>query len=287
MMMNDKIRDQAQPLRELVNRNTNKTKVITVASGKGGVGKSSISVNLALALRALNLRVLVIDADFGLANVDVMLGTSSRYNMSHILRGEKTLEEIIQEGYNGVRFISGGSGIYELLEMDGEQVGAVMGSLMAVRNLADIILFDLGAGINENIMQLILASSETIVVTTPEPTAILDAYALIKTIIKKDNAHTIRFIMNKSENKREAENAMSGFQKVIHRHLNVDIEALGHVLFDGDISKSIKQQTPILISQPNGATARNINAIAQRLLYLPSNPVAQSNLSKLFARWLG
>ncbi|MDR1117324.1 MAG: MinD/ParA family protein [Oscillospiraceae bacterium] len=283
--MNNTFRDQAQTLREMMDRRSNETKVIAVTSGKGGVGKSSISVNLAIALSAMGLRVLVVDADFGLANVDVMLGVNSKYNLSHLLRGEKTLSEIIQEGHNGVRFISGGSGVYELLKMDEAQVAEVMKDLMNLKNPADVILFDSGAGINENVIQLVLASSETIVVTTPEPTAILDAYALIKTIIKRQGSHKIRIIMNKGETKKEAETAMNGFQKVIKRYLGAEVELLGYVLYDNDVIKSIKQQTPLLVSKPDGAAAKSIHSIAEKLVNLPTGQPAAGRFSRLFSRW--
>lgn len=301
--MKDRIRDQAQPLRDRVeNRAENSrnltqqnekqqrpgsVKVITVASGKGGVGKTSISVNLAIALSMLGQRILVVDADFGLANVDVMLGVSARYNLGHLLRGEKNLYEIIQEGYAGVRFISGGSGVYELLEMDEFQLKIIMHNLLRLRNPADIILFDAGAGINENVIQLMLASSEIVVVATPEPTAILDAYALVKTISKRDGTRNIRLIMNKSENKREAEIAIEGFCEVVKKHLGVKIESLGYVLYDHDVVNSIKRQTPVMISHPNGPTATDIEKIAKNLLNISSEPATEGKLAKFFSRFLG
>lgn len=285
-MMNEEVRDQAQPLRELVSRSNSNMKIISVASGKGGVGKSSISVNLAIALSALGLRVLVVDADFGLANVDVMLGVNSRYNMSHLIRGEKKLYEIIQEGYGGVKFISGGSGVYELLQMDENKIRDMMQSLLVLRDPADIIIFDMGAGISENIMQLILASTETIIVTTPEPTSILDAYALIKTILIREQTHPIRVIMNKCDSRKEAETVTEGFREVVRRNLAADIQSLGYVIYDQEVPKSIKRQIPILISHPEGAAAREITAIARILIDLPVKPAPTGILAKLFSRIL-
>lgn len=268
-------------------RNKKPVKVITIASGKGGVGKTSIAVNLAIALSMLGQRVLVVDADFGLANVDVMLGVTARYNLGHLLKGEKSLYDIIQEGHKGVRFISGGSGVFELLEMDEFQLKVIMHNLLKLRDPADIILFDAGAGINDNVIELVAASNETIVVATPEPTSILDAYALIKTISKKEGPHNIRLIMNKSETKREAETAIRGFTEVIYRHLGIEVESLGYVLYDHNVVESIKRQTPVMISHPDSATAKDILHIGKKLLDIPNQPAPTGRLAKFFSKFWG
>ncbi len=278
--------DQAQSLRDMVSRNRSRHKIITVTSGKGGVGKSSITVNLAIALARIGYSVLVVDADFGLANIDVMLGINAKYNLSHLLRGQRTLGELVQQGYQGVKFISGGSGVYELLCMDEAQLNGVMNGLLDMREGIDIILFDTGAGINDNVLKLIMASTETIVVTTPEPTAILDAYALVKTVNKSEGAPPIRLVMNKCETKREAENAIVGFQSIIRKYMRWEIESLGAVYFDTEVSKSIKRQTPIIVSHPNGQTARGITDIARALMQLPTQEAASNPITRLFSRFL-
>ena len=285
MRQNTSFYDQAQHLREQVSRNERQLKLITVTSGKGGVGKTSLTVNLALALQQMGHSVLVVDADFGLANIDVMLGLQSTYNLSHLLRGQRTLREITQRGASGVRFISGGSGVFDLLNMNGSQLDSLLDGLMGLEDEIDIIFFDTGAGINENILRLIMASSETVVVTTPEPTAILDAYALVKTVSRREGAPPIRLVMNKAESKKEADNATIGFQGVIRKYLQQDVESLGYVLFDVEVGRSIKRQSPILLSHPGSLTARCIQEIARRLAILETEPVApQSPLGRLFAR---
>lgn len=283
--------DQAQGLREMVSQKEGPKralKIVTIASGKGGVGKSSLCVNMAIALSTLGYRVLVVDADFGLANVDVMLGVTAKYNLGHFLRGERTIGEIIQEGYHGVRFISGGSGVFELLQMDEGQLRQIMADLIGLRDPADVILFDAGAGINENVLQLIETSTDTVIVTTPEPTAILDAYALIKTLVKEERQGNISLIMNKCENRKEAQMVTEGFVQVIRRHLSVEVQILGHVLYDHEVVSSIKSQTPVMISRPGGPTARDIVGITRALMNIPTEESGPGRrIARLFERLLG
>ena len=278
--------DQAQNLRDLVGKQQ-EIRVVSVSSGKGGVGKSSISVNLAIALSRLGARVLVVDADFGLANVDVMLGVTSKYDVSYVLRGEKTLQEIMQLGHEGVRFISGGSGVNDLLNMEEEQLATLIEGLVHLDAPIDFMVVDTAAGINESVLQMLLASSETIIVTTTEPTAILDAYALVKTIVRREASHPLHVLINKCESEREAQRVQEGFIEVVGRHLGKNINPLGLIMYNHDVPMSIKRQIPISVSDPNGSTAREIEVIARAMLDLPSEKTSSNVLSKLFSRILG
>jgi flagellar biosynthesis protein FlhG len=275
--------DQAQNLRNLVGKKDD-IRVISIASGKGGVGKSSISVNLAIALSRYGFKVLVVDADFGLANVDIMLGVTSRFDVSYFLRGEKTLNDIVQLGHEGVRFISGGSGVNTLLNMGEEQLTELLSGIMVLDTPIDIIILDTGAGINDNVMQLILASSETIVVTTSEPTAILDAYALVKTIVKRDSTHPLHVLINKCESIKEALRVQAGFIEVVGRHLGKNINPLGLIMQDQNVSLSIKRQLPIIVSNPNCQTAKEISTIARAILDISVEPKTNNLLSRIFSR---
>jgi len=278
--------DQAQSLRELVGKR-DEVRIISVASGKGGVGKSSISVNLAIALSRLGVRPLVVDTDFALANVDIMLGVTSRYDVSYFLRGEKSLNDIVQLGHEGVHFISGGSGVNALLNMGRDQLTQLMTAIINLDTPIDIIILDTGAGINENLLQMILTSTETAVITTPEPTAILDAYALVKTIVKRDSSHPLHVIINKCESMKEANRVQNGFMEVVGRHLGKSINPLGLITFDLCVPLSIKRQLPIMVSDPNCQTSREINQIARVLIDLPREEKSDGLLSRIFTRITG
>jgi len=278
--------DQASNLRELMGRSQD-IRVISIASGKGGVGKSSISVNLAITMSRLGARVLILDADFGLANIDVMLGITTRLDLSYFLRGEKTLHEIIQLGHEGVRFISGGSGVNELINMKEDQLSELLAKIIHIDAPIDLIIMDAGAGVSSTIMQVLMASSETIVVTTSEPTSVLDAYALVKTVVKHDRTHPLHVLANKCENKNEAQSVQSGFVTVCGRHLGKNINPLGLISYNHDFTTAIKRQVPITVSDPYGATAKEIEIIARTILNMPNEKASQSVLSRVFSRMLG
>ena len=278
--------DQASNLRELMGRSQD-VRVISIASGKGGVGKSSISVNLAIAMSRLGSRVLILDADFGLANVDIMLGITTRMDLSYFLRGEKSLAEIIQLGHEGVRFISGGSGVNELINMNEDQLTELLAKIVRIDAPVDTIIMDAGAGVSNTIMQVLLASSETIVVTTGEPTSVLDAYALVKTIVKRDASHPLHVIANKCDKPKEAENVQSGFITVCGRHLGKNVNPLGIISYNHDITASIKRQVPITVSDPYCVTSREIETIARSILDMPVERESVGLLSRVFSRVLG
>ncbi|MCL2221150.1 MAG: P-loop NTPase [Oscillospiraceae bacterium] len=278
--------DQAQNLRDLMGRTRN-IRVISIASGKGGVGKSSLAVNLAITMSRLGVRVLILDADFGLANVDVMLGITTRLDLSYFLKGEKTLHEIIQLGHEGVRFISGGSGVGDLINMDEYQLSELLAKIVHIDAPIDVIIMDAGAGVNNTIMQVLLASSETIVVTTAEPTSVLDAYALVKTIVKHNATHPLHVVANKCENMREAQSVQTGFVDVCGRHLGKNINPLGLISYNHHITATIKRQIPITVSDPQSVTSREVDTIARAILDIETPSVSTGILSKVFSRMLG
>ena len=180
--------DQAQQLRNIVKlqeqRNISNAKVITITSGKGGVGKSNMAVNLAVHFRKMGKRVIIFDADFGLANVEVMFGTVPKYNLTKLLEGEMRIEEIITKGPEGIGFISGGSGIVGLNNLSKSQIDYLISNLSYLNELTDVLIIDTGAGVSDSVLDFVLASPEVVLVTTPEPSSLTDSYSLIKALYK-------------------------------------------------------------------------------------------------------
>ncbi len=279
--------DQAQSLRELMQKKNSSTRVITITSGKGGVGKSSFAVNLAIALGRKGQRVLIVDVDLGLANIDVMLGITTQHDLSHVLTGEKDIRDIIVTSQQGIQFISGGSGVYDLIKLQGAQFDVMVDSFLKLGDLADIIIFDTGAGVSENILRLIGASNETILITTPEPTAIMDAYALVKTSNRLTNKPRLRLVVNKADNEKEAMAALDGFIRVSKKYMDVDIDQLGYILRDDSMVKAVKMQAPVLVSFPKSVAAQNIEQLTERYLAIPEHESQKFSFAIFLSRLMG
>lgn len=240
-------------------------RVITVTSGKGGVGKTNISVNLAIALSGQGLRVVILDADFGLANIDVLLGIVPQHTLLDVIKDRKNIIEILNEGPQNIKFISGGSGVEELLRLNREQVAKFIKNISLLDRLADIIIVDTGAGLSDNVMSFIMAADEILLVTTPEPTSITDAYALIKMISNRDNAKKIKILVNRAESSAEANDVLNKLVLVADRFLGLKLEPAGYVLNDDAVKKAVKQQQPFIVAYPKSTAARNIKEISVKL----------------------
>lgn len=275
------MRDQAEKLRELISNINNYkedgkskesltdkpgSRVITITSGKGGVGKTNFTVNLGIKFVQMGLRVVIIDADLGLANVDVVMGKMSEYNLSDVINSSKDILEILEEGPGGVKFISGGSGVHELLKLNKSQLANLLMQLGKLDEEADVILIDTGAGLSENVISFVQAAGEVILVTTPEPTSITDAYALIKTITRKDKTKNIKVVVNRADNATEAFNILDKLNVVTQRFLGVKLQKLGYVLNDSNVVKAVKIQQPFILSFSKSEASRNINDIALTLM---------------------
>ena len=272
--------DQASKLREMISRkstinedinlvasnaNQASSRIICVTSGKGGVGKTNFTINLAIALSKQDLRVVVIDADLGLANIDVVTGSIPKFTLLDIIRTDRSIEEIMNDGPGGVKIISGGSGVLDLVDMPQENFDKIIGRLDEVCKYADIILIDTGAGISKSVMSFVLAANEVIVVTTPEPTAITDAYAMIKTVSLQDKGKKIKVVINRSENINEGKITFEKLQNASEKFLNVKIEKLGYLVDDSNVSRAVKLQNPFLLQFPNARVSKNIELIALNL----------------------
>ena len=264
--------DQAEQLRKLVKnqeRPQSAARVITVTSGKGGVGKTSIAVNLAIQMQRLGKRVIMLDADFGLANIEIMLGVRPQYNLADLMFRGKTLTEIITTGPEGIGFISGGSGIQELARMTKEQVIYLTQKLVELDSMADVIIVDTGAGIADNVMEFVTASSEVILVATSEPTSITDAYSLLKALNRRagfSREHTsIKMISNRVDSEAEGYQLYEKMSVVVNKFLNIQPEFLGNIPQDSYIKNAVMVQKPITIAYPNSPAAKALQAIAAKL----------------------
>lgn len=184
-------------------------RVITVTSGKGGVGKTNITINLAIALSELGKRVIILDADFGLANIDVLFGIVPQFTLVDVINNKKNILEVLADGPKNIKFISGGSGVEELVKLEKAQLERFVENISLLDKLADIILIDTGAGLSENVMSFVMAADEVLLVTTPEPTSITDAYALIKMVSNRNREKVIKVIVNRAENVGEADDILN------------------------------------------------------------------------------
>lgn len=281
--------DQAEQLRRLVNkqgRPQTAARVITVTSGKGGVGKSSIAVNLAIQMRRMGKRVIIFDADFGLANIEVMLGVRPKYNLADLMFRGKTLTEIITEGPEGIGFISGGSGIQELTKMTKEQVMSLTGKLVELDAMADVIIVDTGAGIADNVLEFVTACNEVLLVATTEPTSITDAYALLKALNRRAGFSrertSIKMISNRVSSEAEGKNLFEKMSIVVDKFLNIQPELLGMIPQDDQMSKAVMLQKPITVAYPNSAAAKALETIAHKLCN-EQEPETKKGITGLFS----
>lgn len=286
--------DQAYQLRQIVaqlkenrqRRQKQKTRIITVTSGKGGVGKTTFAVNFALSLSAKGFRVLVVDADFGLANVNIVTGVPVAYNLLHVFSREKTIREVIVDCPGGIKFISGGSGLGKLVELGEDELESCIGQLMELEDIADIILIDTGAGINDNILKFIVSSNEAIVVTTPEPTSLMDAYALVKTAAKISKNIQFRLVVNMARSAREAQDTAANFNMLTNNYLGVKVDELGYLLYDKTVTEAIRLQKPFYSSFPKCMVSKNMQNIVMKFIGQPTESFYSNNLQKFIRRFL-
>ena len=242
-------------------------RVIAITSGKGGVGKTNIAVNLAIALRRRGCRVLVIDADLGMANVDVLLGAASRRHLLDLLQPEVGLDDVIVETPHGIQYISGGSGIEKALEYDHAEKLLLQQKLADCAARADLILVDTGAGLGRNVMDFILAADEVLLVTTPEPTAMTDAYAVMKAYSMYAAKPNMRLVVNRVYDEAEGLEVAEKLRKTAERFLHMKIDSLGAIYEDRNVIQAVRQQKPILEAYPDSLAAKCIKAIARATLY--------------------
>ncbi|MBO4981710.1 MAG: MinD/ParA family protein [Lachnospiraceae bacterium] len=264
--------DQAQQLRIIkANQQTRPlARVITVTSGKGGVGKSNTAINLAIQFRKMGKRVIILDADFGLANIEIMFGAVPKHNLYDLIYQGKNIKDIITWGPMEVGFISGGSGIAGMSNLSRDYLTYIIQNLAQLDALADVIIVDTGAGIADAVLEFLVASGEIILVTTPEPTSITDSYALLKAMYRhprfKVEDTKVRMVANRVEKEAEGEILFEKLNAVVSRYLKFPMSYLGSIPQDQHLVQAVMQQVPVSLQNPTAKSSQAYERIAMRLM---------------------
>ena len=263
--------DQAEQLREIMRTRNNtggshKTRIIAVTSGKGGVGKTNLSINLALAYARLGKKVIVMDADLGLANVNVVLGIIPKYNLYHLIRKQKNLQDILLDTNYGIQIIAGASGFSKIANLSDEEREHFIKELGGLSD-ADVIIIDTSAGVSHNVLDFVAAADEALIVTTPEPTAITDAYGIIKIIATEiDNMNLgLKLIVNRVKSVTEGKKVSERVISIAGQFLNLKVDYLGYVYDDPIVGASVLKQKPFMIVDPNSKAAICVKHLVGRL----------------------
>jgi flagellar biosynthesis protein FlhG len=269
--------DQAEDLRKMMKEMSGneavkgygghrKTRVITVSSGKGGVGKTNLAINLGIAYAQLGKRVVVMDADLGLANVNVCLGIIPKYNLFHLIKKQKTMKDIIIDTKYGIQIVAGASGFSKIANLSDAERDIFISELDTL-SYADILIIDTGAGVGQNVLSFVVASDEVIIVTTPEPTAITDAYGIIKIIATEVNnpALELKLIVNRATSVIEGRKVAERVINIANQFLNVKVDNLGIIYEDIIIPQSVRKQMPFIINDPKAKASQCVKHIVSRL----------------------
>lgn len=263
MLMSEPGVDQAAGLRRMTRPRP--VRVIAVTSGKGGVGKTNVSINMSIGLANLGKEVMLLDADLGLANVDVMLGLQPKYNLSHVVNGERTLEEIILTGPSGIKIIPAASGIQAMAELSPLQHAGLIRAFSELSHGLDILVVDTAAGISDSVVSFSKASQEVVVVVCDEPTSLTDAYALIKLLSRDHGLFRFRVVANMVNSVQEGRELFAKLAKVTDRFLDVMLDYMGAVPFDEYLRKSVKRQRAVVDAYPRSKASVAFKNLAQRV----------------------
>ena len=242
------------------------TRVIAITSGKGGVGKTSLAVNLAVGLQLTGQKVMLIDADIGMANVNLLMGSVTNRSLIDLLNDEVELEDVIEDGVAGVKYISGVAAIEATLNLNRSEQKKLHKKLSRCSEFANIIIIDTGAGLNRNVIEFILAAEEVLLITTPEPTALADAYAVIKAYTTYTERRNIKLVINRIREEEEYEDVAEKMNQTTRKFLGISIECLGYIYDDKAVSEAVHSQEPFIIANPKSPAARCVSALAKSLL---------------------
>jgi flagellar biosynthesis protein FlhG len=291
--------DQAQRLREMFRgqedfsfpRRTDSSRVIAVASGKGGVGKTNLVVNLAIVMGQLGNKVVILDTDLGMANVDILFNLRHSYSLVDVLKGHKDLSEVVLEGPYNVKVIPGGSSLPEIVEMDHQQRERLLSQFSNLEEEGRIILIDCPAGLSRNVLSFVAAANDLLLVTTPEPTAIADAYSIVKVMDQYKLHANISLVVNMVRSVKQGEGVYRRFKNVSRSYLNTNIDFWGSVLFDEHVHKAVLNSFPFVLQYPRSQATRHVREIARHLLNVkegvaePPTKRGGGFLSRLLQLW--
>jgi len=256
--------DQASKLRKLM-REARQTRTIAVTSGKGGVGKSNVALNLSILLSAAGNRVALVDADLGLANLDVLVNVNVGANLSHVIAGTKRLEDIVVDLPSGVQLVPGASGIARLAHLSELQQAQLVTDLASLEADNDVIVIDTGAGIGPEVLQFACAADSVVVVTTPEPTAITDGYAVIKVLTQRSYGGQISLLVNFACDRQEARLTYQRISNVARQFLGAKVLDAGYVLTDSKVGEAVRRREPFVLAYPRCPASRCLVALATKL----------------------
>lgn len=288
--------DQAQNLRDLMRSTKRRAHVLAVASGKGGVGKTNTSVNLAIALAQQGQRVVVLDADLGLANVEVLLGINSLHNLQHVITGEKELKDILVPGPGGIFVVPGSSGLSQLADLGPQARQRILTGFDAVQADADFFLIDTMAGIGQNTSGFAAAADELFIIATPEPSSIVDAYAMIKTMLQIRPDIAIQLLVNMALNEAQAKAVAAKLGRVVDHYLHRPLDYAGYIPRDPHVATSVMQTSPFLLRYPGAPASQQLTALARTLVSrrgtaqraeAPENGTSSTPFLRRFAQTLG
>lgn len=242
------------------------SRVLAVTSGKGGVGKTSLVVNLGLALSRLGYRVVIIDADLGLANIDVMINSVSRYNLTDVINGSKNIRDVIMKGPLDLKIIPGGTGLFDLANLDQARRGVLLDQLSELEDEGDFIIIDTAAGISRQVISFVEAADDFILVTTPEPTAMTDAYSVLKVLSDRGLKDKGKIVVNLTRNLQQGHKIFAGLSRVVQKYLpSMELNYLGDVRHDPAVSNAVHSFVPFVISNPQSAASTAVSRIAWRI----------------------
>lgn len=275
--------DQASVLRALAGEDMGRATSIAITSGKGGVGKTNIAVNLGIALAMRGLRVTLLDLDLGLANADVLMGLTASRNLAHVVAGECTVGEIIVHGPEGLRLVPGASGLERLANLSEFERHQILSQFQSLEADCDFLIMDLGAGISRNVIAFSCAADAILTVTTPEPTALADAYATIKMLTMENRSCDIELLVNQADSSKDARQAYERIARVASKFMNLPVASAGYILSDDAVTLAVRSRKPFVIGSPRSNASACVRALAKKYAHSVEAPAARDGFFRRVA----